>query len=218
MVSAGLDTVPGNLIMGLAVLSTPQGAAIQKKALTDSMGLGTVQSKLLQGSYVPLKQEMFAVPVRPQGATAAQIKALTVHRLSGDLDCFSEDTGLETDALNGAPGVYSARYSGEPVSSERNIDKLLTELGETKNRNARFRTVVCLIKSNQEYFFEGVCEGRILLQRQGSEGFGYDAIFAPEGSQRSFAEMTQAEKNEVSHRRKAINKMILFLREQQSIH
>ncbi len=148
----------------------------------------------------------------------AQIKARTIYRLSGELDCFSEDTGLETDALNGAPGVYSARYSGEPVSSERNIDKLLNELSEASDRKARFRTVVCLVKNNQEHFFEGVCGGSILRQRQGSDGFGYDAVFAPEGSTRSFAEMTQAEKNAVSHRRKAINKMILFLREQQSIH
>ena len=148
----------------------------------------------------------------------AQTKAQTIHRLSGRKNCFSEDTGLEVDFLNGAPGVHSARYSGEPVSPERNIDKLLAALGPATERTARFRTVICLIAEGTENYFEGVCEGAILTERQGEAGFGYDAIFAPAGSARSFAEMNAGEKNEVSHRRKAITKMMHFLREKHLIH
>lgn len=144
----------------------------------------------------------------------AQVKAQTIYRFSGEKSCFSEDTGLEVDALHGAPGVHSARYSGEPVSAERNIDKLLQALAGSETRAARFRTVVCLLLDGAEHYFEGVCEGEILVSRQGDGGFGYDAVFAPSGSRRSFAEMTTDEKNLVSHRRKAIHQLIQFLKNQ----
>lgn len=139
-------------------------------------------------------------------------KSRTIYLLSNGKDCFSEDTGLEVDDLQGEPGVKSARYAGEPVSFSRNIDKLLGKLGNSTKRRARFRTVISLILNDREYFFEGICEGCILLKRKGSSGFGYDPIFMPEGARKSFAEMTQAEKNKYSHRKKAADNMIRFLK------
>lgn len=143
----------------------------------------------------------------------ASEKSRTIHQLTGE-NCFSEDTGLEIDALNGEPGVKSARYAGEDKAFDKNIDKVLTKMGDTPHRSARFRTVISLIWNGKEYLFEGICEGRILTARQGSGGFGYDPIFIPEGSNRSFAEMSIAEKNLFSHRRKAADKLVLFLQNQ----
>jgi XTP/dITP diphosphohydrolase len=142
-------------------------------------------------------------------------KALSYHHLSG-LNCFSEDTGLEVDALNGRPGVYSARYAGIPGNDKNNIDKLLTELNHNENRNARFRTVMALIKDNEQYIFEGICEGRILTTPIGLNGFGYDSVFLPNGADKSFAEMSTEEKNIFSHRKKALFKMISFLKDHHS--
>jgi XTP/dITP diphosphohydrolase len=142
----------------------------------------------------------------------AQEKSRVIHRLTGK-DCFSEDTGLETDALNGEPGVKSARYAGEGRNSEENIDKLLSRLGTTTNRSARFRTVICLVLDDKEYLFEGICEGTIGDERRGSQGFGYDAVFVPNGSTRTFGEMTLEEKAGFSHRKKAADKLVLFLQQ-----
>ncbi len=142
----------------------------------------------------------------------AEVKAQTIHQLSGGENCFSEDTGLEVDALGGEPGVRSARYAGEPVSSENNIRKLLRALADTTNRRARFITVICLILEGREYFFEGRCDGQILRSPAGSEGFGYDPVFSPDGSHKSFAEMNSEEKNKFSHRRKAADLLIAYLR------
>ncbi len=141
----------------------------------------------------------------------ALTKAETIHILSGGCDCFSEDSGLEVDALGGQPGVHSARYAGEPPSSAKNIQKLLTDLEHLPDRTARFVTVICLIHHGESHFFEGRCEGRILYEPAGQEGFGYDAIFMPEGSEKSFAEMKSEEKNRYSHRRKAGDLLISFL-------
>jgi XTP/dITP diphosphohydrolase len=141
-------------------------------------------------------------------------KSRTIYLLSNGKDCFSEDTGLEVDELKGEPGVKSARYSGEPVSFSMNIDKLLAKLGDSARRRARFRTVISLILNDKEYFFEGICEGHILLKERGTGGFGYDRIFIPDGSGKSFAEMTTKEKNKYSHRKKAVYKMIQFLKKQ----
>jgi XTP/dITP diphosphohydrolase len=143
----------------------------------------------------------------------ASAKSRTIHELSG-MDCFSEDTGLETDSLHGEPGVKSARYAGEDKAFDKNIDKLLSRLATTNNRNARFRTVISLILNKNEYFFEGICEGKIAKERKGNNGFGYDAVFVPAGSSKSFAEMKMEEKNKFSHRRKAVEKLILFLQHQ----
>ncbi|MDP4283579.1 MAG: RdgB/HAM1 family non-canonical purine NTP pyrophosphatase [Bacteroidota bacterium] len=127
-------------------------------------------------------------------------------------NCFAEDTGLETDALNGEPGVKSARYAGEGRSFEKNIDKLLTRLKDLENRKAQFKTVICVILNGEQTVFEGICKGTIIKERRGNSGFGYDPVFIPEGSDKTFAEMTLAEKNIFSHRKKAIEKLTTFLK------
>lgn len=127
------------------------------------------------------------------------------------VDCFAEDTGLEVEALDGAPGVYSARYAGPQRNAEDNMNLLLANLGNQQNRNARFKTVVALILDGKTYTFEGIVNGRIAAHRTGSGGFGYDPIFIPDGFERSFAEMTTAEKNQISHRGIAIQKLKNFL-------
>lgn len=137
-------------------------------------------------------------------------KARTIHHLT-KTGCFSEDTGLEVYALNNEPGVHSARYAGEGKSFDKNIEKLLSKLGSSSEREARFRTVICLILENKEYFFEGICEGEIIAEKRGSKGFGYDPIFIPRGSAKTFAEMSMDEKNHFSHRRKATDKLVTFL-------
>ena len=142
----------------------------------------------------------------------ASEKSATIHRMTG-LSCFSEDTGLEVDALNGEPGVKSARYAGESKSFQNNIDKLLANLKGHENRSARFRTVISLILNNQEYFFEGVCEGTIIENQRGNGGFGYDPVFVPVGESITFAEMDMEQKNKFSHRKKAADKLINFLKE-----
>jgi len=140
----------------------------------------------------------------------AHEKAQTIYKLTGT-NCFSEDTGLEVPALNGQPGVKSARYAGEESTSEQNIQKLLKTLQKGVQREARFRTVICLIYNGNPFYFEGVCKGSISEVEKGSGGFGYDPIFMPEGSPKTFAEMTPEEKNKVSHRKKAADKLVAFL-------
>ena len=140
----------------------------------------------------------------------AKEKARVIYELSRR-DCFSEDTGLEVKSLAGEPGVKSARYAGEARSFENNIDKLLSKLANTTDRSARFRTVICLMWKGNTLFFEGICQGSILSERRGSSGFGYDPVFVPEGSVKSFAEMTMSEKNVFSHRRKAIELLTDYL-------
>lgn len=127
------------------------------------------------------------------------------------LNCFADDTGLEVEALNNAPGVYSARYAGETCNSEDNILKLLSEMGETLKRNAQFRTAIALNIEGKQFVFKGICKGEILKNKQGSSGFGYDPIFIPKGFKKSFAEMEMTEKGSISHRGKAIEKLVTFL-------
>lgn len=126
-------------------------------------------------------------------------------------NCFADDTGLEVESLNGKPGVYSARFAGEPPNSENNMQKLLSGLENKKNRKAQFRTAICLNIDKKQFLFEGVCKGEISLKKQGEKGFGYDPIFKPEGSNLSFAEMSSEEKNKISHRGIAIQKLVTFL-------
>lgn len=136
------------------------------------------------------------------------------------IDCFADDTGLEVDALGGAPGVHSARYTeGTDHNSEANMAKLLRELGDNDNRKARFRTVISLIQMeggnpvcSREYQFEGVVEGRIDREKHGSEGFGYDPVFIPEGYDKSFAELGEEIKNQISHRARAVKKLAEWLK------
>lgn len=141
----------------------------------------------------------------------ASEKAKVIHELTHQ-NCFSEDTGLEVESLGGEPGVKSARYAGENRSFENNIDRLLSKLAGEKNRQAQFRTVICLICGGKELFFEGICKGTIIAERRGNSGFGYDPVFMPEGSDQTFAEMTMAEKNIFSHRKKAIENLTNYLK------
>lgn len=129
-----------------------------------------------------------------------------------EMNCFADDTGLEIEALNGRPGVHSARYAGENKNSDANIERVLEELNGIENRNARFKTVITLIIDGEQYIFEGIVNGRIIDEKRGTNGFGYDPIFIPENETRTFAEMELTEKNKFSHRARALEKMIAFLK------
>ena len=138
-------------------------------------------------------------------------KARYVHQHYG-VDCFADDTGLEVEALDGEPGVYSGRYAGEPRSDARNIDLLLNNLKDKTNRKACFKTVIALILEGKEYAFEGNAEGEILHELVGSGGFGYDPVFQPKGYDRTFAQLSMEEKNAISHRGKAVKALADFLK------
>jgi XTP/dITP diphosphohydrolase len=142
----------------------------------------------------------------------ALFKARFVHLRTG-LNVFADDTGLEVEALGGAPGVHSARFAGEDKDSSANIDKLLLMLEGVKNRNARFRTVIALIYEESEYLFEGTVNGKIIFERKGDEGFGYDPVFLADGHSLTFAEMPLSEKNMISHRARAFAALLRFLSE-----
>lgn len=137
-------------------------------------------------------------------------KAEYIYRHYG-LDCFADDTGLEVEALDGAPGVYSARYAGEGHDSEANMQKLLHNLEGKDNRKAQFRTAICLIMDNEQHLFEGICRGEIIKEKRGGAGFGYDPIFVPEGYTETFAELGNDIKNTISHRAKAVQMLCEFL-------
>jgi XTP/dITP diphosphohydrolase len=140
----------------------------------------------------------------------AGMKARFIYDKTG-MDCFADDTGLFIEALDGRPGVYSARYAGEGYNFEDNIRKVLAEMDQKENRKACFRCVICLIKGGKEYLFEGRIDGKILKEKRGKEGFGYDPIFVPSGQSLTFAEMPPYLKNGISHRGRAIWKMLRFL-------
>jgi XTP/dITP diphosphohydrolase len=137
-------------------------------------------------------------------------KALFVQSNFG-YDCFADDTGLEVAALNGAPGVYSARYAGTHCNATDNMDKLLDELSKLENRKAQFKTVIALHLDEQLYTFNGICKGEITLTKAGNKGFGYDPIFTPDGFEQTFAEMDVDLKNKIGHRGKAVQQLIKFL-------
>ena len=139
----------------------------------------------------------------------ASIKSKFVFEKFG-MNCFSDDTGLEIEALEGGPGVYSARYAGEEANAEKNIAKVLNELRGKQNRKARFRTVVSLILDGKEHFFEGIVNGQIIDEKRGGDGFGYDPVFMPDGYELTFAEMPAEQKNKISHRSRAIHKLARF--------
>lgn len=145
-----------------------------------------------------------------QGNAELKAKYVAEHY---NVACFADDTGLEVEALDMRPGVYSARYAGAQRSDVDNIEKVLTELKETDNRKAQFRTAICLIINGEIYHFEGRVEGEIRKEKTGTEGFGYDPVFEPEGCGNTFAEMSRDEKNKRSHRARAFEQMIAFLRE-----
>lgn len=169
----------------------------------------------IQVEVISLKQAGIDIDIPEPHDTLeanASEKSTVINRLTR-LSCFSEDTGLEVYSLNGEPGVKSARYAGDEKSFSKNIEKLLEKLKGHTDRRARFRTVISLIWQEKEYHFEGICEGTILKQSRGDQGFGYDPIFQPNGSVLSFAEMTLKEKNLYSHRKKAADKLVIFLQE-----
>lgn len=140
----------------------------------------------------------------------ALIKARYVHDKFG-YDCFADDTGLQVEALGGAPGIYSARYAGEHCNPEDNMAKILRELIHKKNRSAKFKTVIALVLNSETFFFEGSIKGRITYAKRGENGFGYDPVFQPDGFEETFAEIGCTEKNKISHRALAVNKLIDFL-------
>lgn len=137
-------------------------------------------------------------------------KARTVYNMI-HTDVFADDTGLEIEILDGLPGVHSARFAGENKDSSANIRKILTMMGDAKNRKARFRTIIALIFEDKEYFFEGIAEGKIIKKERGNDGFGYDPVFIPDGQNITFAEMSLDEKNRISHRAIAFEKLKTFL-------
>lgn len=140
----------------------------------------------------------------------AHLKSEYVYNHYG-LDCFADDTGLEVEALDGAPGVYSARYAGDGHDSQANMQKLLKEMEEKNNRKAQFRTVISLIEKGEEKLFEGIVRGEITREKRGNSGFGYDPVFQPEGFDVTFAEMGSEVKNKISHRAKAVEALCNYL-------
>ena len=164
-------------------------------------------------TIIPLKETGIDIDIpepHDQLEANALEKAMTIFNMTQQ-NCFSEDTGLEILALDGAPGVKSARYAGENSNPQANIDLVLSKMTGVENRTAQFRTVICLIWENQTYYFEGICKGQILNNMQGENGFGYDPIFVPDGASKSFANMTMEEKNTYSHRKKAVTQLFDFL-------
>jgi len=176
--------------------------------------LEEVRSKLpKEFTVLSLKDVLGDVDIPETGETLdenASIKSRYVFERTGK-NCFSDDTGLEIAALNGEPGVYSARYAGEGCSFQDNIDKVLEKMNGEEDGSACFRTVIGLNLDGEEHFFEGRVDGEILTEEHGEKGFGYDPIFRPNGFKESFAEMTLEKKNEISHRGKAVQKLVDFL-------
>ena len=174
--------------------------------------------KIMPAGFDIIGLEGFGLPeVLPETSDSiegnAAEKARFVNNTLG-CDCFADDSGLEVEALDNAPGVYSARYAGDDSSDDDNIRRLLSELEVHQNRSARFKTVLCLILNGREYLFTGVIEGEILKIKRGSGGFGYDPVFMPAGHSRTFAQMPPEVKNAISHRSLALGHMIHFLQTQ----
>ncbi len=183
-------------------------------ATNNAHKLSEVQSLLGDDfKIVSLKALGFTGEIPETGETLAENalqKAHFIYQRYG-VNCFADDTGLEVDALGGAPGVYSARYAGPQATYADNVDKLLHEMEGVTSRTARFKTVVALILEGKEYLFHGQVEGEILAGRRGADGFGYDPVFLPLGYDLTFAEMPSALKNKISHRGKAMQKLVRFL-------
>lgn len=173
-----------------------------------------IKSALTEGlEIVTLKEAGIGIDVSEPHNTLeenAREKATVIHNLTNQ-NCFSEDTGLEVAALNGEPGVRSARYAGNDANNKNNIALLLQNMQNKNERNAQFKTVISLILDDVEYQFTGICNGKIIQEEIGEMGFGYDAIFVPDGDDKTFAQMNMEEKNKYSHRKKALVKLIDFL-------
>ena len=190
--------------MELIIASQNQNKLVEfKKILGDKINLFSL-------SDIGLNQE---IPENEKNIKKnAMFKAKFVNTQTGK-NVFADDTGLEIDSLNGEPGVYSARYSGVERNSDKNIELVLTKLKNKSNRNSRFKTIISLIIDGKSVNFEGVVEGKITEEKRGSNGFGYDPIFQPNGYASTFGEMSLKEKNKISHRSIAINKMVQYLKE-----
>ena len=190
--------------MELIIASQNQNKLVEfKKILGDKINLFSL-------SDIGLNQE---IPENEKTIKKNAIfKAKFVNTQTGK-NVFADDTGLEIDSLNGEPGVYSARYSGVERNSDKNIELVLTKLKNKSNRNSRFKTIISLILDGKSVNFEGVVEGKITEEKRGSNGFGYDPIFQPNGYASTFGEMSLKEKNKISHRSIAINKMVQYLKE-----
>tara|TARA_B100000401_G_scaffold435165_1_gene376485 strand:+ start:602 stop:1186 length:585 start_codon:yes stop_codon:yes gene_type:complete len=190
--------------MELIIASQNQNKLVEfKKILGDKINLFSL-------SDIGLNQE---IPENEKTIKKnAMFKAKFVNTQTGK-NVFADDTGLEIDSLNGEPGVYSARYSGVERNSDKNIELVLTKLKNKSNRNSRFKTIISLILDGKSVNFEGVVEGKITEEKRGSNGFGYDPIFQPNGYASTFGEMSLKEKNKISHRSIAINKMVQYLKE-----
>lgn len=162
---------------------------------------------------VGLDPEVFKEEIPETGSTLKENAIQKVEYVfqKTKMNCFADDTGLEVEALNGAPGVYTARYAGPEKDAQKNMQKLLHELNGSENRKAQFKTVIALILNGEVFTFEGIAKGKIALQQDGNEGFGYDPVFIPEGYDVTFAEMPLSEKNKLSHRAKAFQKLVEFL-------
>lgn len=175
---------------------------------------------LLEPEYrvLGLKEIGFKEELEENGSSLeenSRQKAWHIYRLF-EISCFADDTGLEVEALNGEPGVFSARYAGDQKNNYENIKLLLRKMEGIQNRRARFRTVITLILKGKPYVFEGIVNGEIISSKRGSHGFGYDPIFVPENHSQTFAEMNMEEKNNISHRGKAVRKLAEFLKGQET--
>ena len=182
-------------------------------ATNNAHKLSEIKSAITNFDIIGLSESGIEEEIQETGDTLqenARQKARFIFDKYG-FNCFADDTGLEVQALNGEPGVYSARYAGNSCSFEDNNKKLLSELKSKPNRNAQFRTVICLVIEGEETYFEGVCAGEILTEYHGDKGFGYDPIFKPTGFSESFAQMKMEQKNEISHRGLAVKKLINYL-------
>lgn len=162
-----------------------------------------------------LEDLFFSDEIEETAATLQDNALLKARFVAGKfhLDCFADDTGLEVEALNGAPGVYSARYAGPEQNDQNNMKKILVALSGQTNRRACFKTVIALIMDGKEHLFEGRIDGEIITEKQGNGGFGYDPLFRPAGYDKTFAQMEMSEKNKISHRALAVNKLVDFLKQ-----
>lgn len=163
--------------------------------------------KLLSLKDIDCKEDIPETADTIEGNAILKVEYITSHY---GYDCFADDTGLIVDALNGEPGVYSARYAGENATADKNIDKLLKNLVDKDNRSARFKTVIALKLRDNPVLFEGICDGTIIKERRGEKGFGYDPVFLPNGKEQTFAEMPLQEKSEIGHRGKAMRQLIAY--------
>jgi XTP/dITP diphosphohydrolase len=173
-----------------------------------------IQTLMPQGVHILSLDDIGCEEDIPETGSTLEENALLKARYVWEkfgFSCFADDTGLEVDALGGEPGVYSARYAGEAKDANANMDLLLEKLGANSKRSARFKTAMALIIHGEEHVFDGIVEGQITHAKRGTEGFGYDPIFEPEGKAKTFAEMSLGEKNSMSHRARALEKMIHFI-------